>query len=327
LRLPVRPTNLEDRPAQLAYLSVTLSHPDWLVARWLDRYGFEPAEKWCRFNNSPPAVTIRARAGGHETSAAAAALLAAVRAVDVDAGPAPFVSDAIRLSPGGLGRISADLKRRFIVQEEASQIVAHAVGARPGESVLDLCAAPGGKTIVLASDMNGAGRLIAGDLRRARIRLLRRLLQETGIQAPIVRLDATRPLPFARRFDRVLVDAPCSGLGTLRLNPDLKWTRRSSDLPAFASAQLRMLEHAAEVVVPGGTLIYATCSSEPEENDDVVAEFLVRDRRFDRQAVEPGEAVRSADVLVDDSGFLRTVPFRDGLDAFFAARLVRRVGA
>jgi 16S rRNA (cytosine967-C5)-methyltransferase len=323
LNLPARPAQDGDRASQLAYLSITLSHPEWLAARWLDRYGFEPAERWCRFNNSPPEVTIRtsARMGGSPD------LLAALRAADLDAQPAPFVTHAIRLSPGALGRISPDLRAGLVVQEEASQIVAHSVGAQPGESVLDLCAAPGGKTMVLASDMNNQGRLVAGDLRPARLRLLRAILREAAVRAPVVRFDATRPLPFPRSFDRVLLDAPCSGLGTLRLNPDLKWIRSSSDLAGFANTQLLMLKHAAEVVLPAGTLIYATCSSEPEENDNVLAAFLSRERRFERRPVEPGASVRSGACLVDRDGYLRTIPFRDGLDAFFAARLVRRADA
>jgi len=193
--------------------------------------------------------------------------------------------------------------------------------------VLDLCAAPGGKTMVLAADMSNEGRLIAGDLRPARIRLLRAILRQGAVTAPVIRLDATRPLPFARAFDRVLLDAPCSGLGTLRLNPDLKWIRSSSDLQSFARTQRSMLHNAAEVVLPGGTLLYATCSSEPEENDDVISAFLSSEHRFERRPVEPGPAVRSAEGLVDHDGYLRTLPFRDGLDAFFAARLVRRADA
>jgi 16S rRNA (cytosine967-C5)-methyltransferase len=141
----------------------------------------------------------------------------------------------------------------------------------------------------------------------------------------VVRLDATQPLPFGAIFDRVFVDAPCSGLGIIRRDPDLKWSRQPGDLAGFALAQQRMLAQAAEVVAPGGRLIYATCSSEADENDDVVDAFLAKRSDFAEAPLVFGPTVRASEPLVDDRGRLRTLPFRDGLDAFFAAALVRRV--
>jgi 16S rRNA (cytosine967-C5)-methyltransferase len=187
--------------------------------------------------------------------------------------------------------------------------VAHTVGAASGEHVLDVCAAPGGKTVVMFEDMSRTGCLIAGDRRFARLRVLRGVLDHAGAAVPVVGLDATRALPLAPIFDRVLLDAPCSGLGTLSRDPDVKWT---------------MLKHAAEAVRPGGRLIYATCSSEPEENEAVVDAFLAFDTRFQAEPASPGSQVANGQSLVDARGFLRTWPFRDGLDAFFAAVLVRR---
>jgi len=173
--------------------------------------------------------------------------------------------------------------------------------------VLDACASPGGKTIAMSAAMDGRGRIVASDVRPRRLDLLRQTVARSGAgNIVIVQADAAARLPFLAVFDRVLLDAPCSGLGTLRRDPDIKWRRHEEDLAQMSLAQRGMLEHAADVIVPGGRLIYATCSSEPDENDEVVAWFLTEHHGFEL-AGEP----------------LRTLPFADRLEAFFAAMLVK----
>jgi 16S rRNA (cytosine967-C5)-methyltransferase len=173
--------------------------------------------------------------------------------------------------------------------------------------------------------MRGEGLLVAGDRRRARVRLLASTLRGADVPTRVVALDAGAALPFGAVFDRVLLDVPCSGLGTVRRDPDVKWTRTEADLPRFAATQRLMLTEAAGAVRPGGRLVYATCSSEPDENEDVVRAFLASAPRF---AVGPVEAsVVEASRFVGDDGFFRTLPYRDGLDAFFAAVLVRSTTA
>lgn len=211
----------------------------------------------------------------------------------------------------------------FQVQDEASQLVAELVRARPAERVLDTCAAPGGKTVAIASAMANRGLLVAGDRRPARLALLAERLARCGCRnTRAVRLDARGPLPFGAVFDWVLVDAPCSGLGTLRRDPDIRWRRRPDELEALGRLQSALLAGAAKTVAPGGRLVYATCSSEPEENQDVVEAFLERAAEF---RVEPPGAPRLA-ALVDAGGRLRTLPHRDGLEAFFAVVLRRAPG-
>ncbi len=317
--LPPRPASGADRAKTIAYLSVTLSHPAWLVERWVERYGFEAAEAWCRFNNEASEVSVRPAAG-----ITADELAARLQAGGVAAERAGFVRDAIRLPPGSLGRLDPETRAALVVQEEASQVVAHAVGARPGERVLDLCAAPGGKTLVLAHDMENAGVLVASDLRPGRLALLRATLARGRARASVAAIDATGRLPFGPVFDRVLVDAPCSGLGTLRRDPDLKWSRRPEHLAGLAAVERRILACAADAVRPGGLLVYATCSSEPEENESVVDGFLAVRPDFRLVQPDPGDAVIDPARLLDARGFLRTLPFRDRLDAFFAAALRRR---
>jgi 16S rRNA (cytosine967-C5)-methyltransferase len=316
--LPPRPAMSAGRPEQLAYLATTLSHPAWLVERWIARYGFEAAERWCRFNNTTPSVTVRAASPSD-----AAQMLEALEAAHVGATRASQAPEAITLPPGGLGRLPARLRDRLVVQDEASQLVAHVVGAQPGMRCLDVCAAPGGKTDVIWRDMGEAGLLVASDRRPGRVRLLRTTLRRSGVPPRIVVLDATQPLPFDAVFDRVLVDAPCSGLGTIRRDPDLKWRRKEADLARLAGTQHLMLRRAGESVRDGGLLVYATCSSEPEENEAVVEAFLESDRRFVVQSAATDRRHEGAAAFVDGAGFFRTLPFRDGLDAFFAAVLVR----
>ena len=176
--------------------------------------------------------------------------------------------------------------------------------------------------MILWADMNAQGTLIACDIRPARMQVLRDALRDSGVPEELVVLDATRPLPFGPdSFDRVFVDVPCSGLGTLRRDPDVKWAVTRESLPGLAATQRTILAQAASVVRPGGTLVYATCSSEPDENDEVVDAFLAESTDFVAESIG---AASGFGELIDGHGRLRTTPPRHGLDAFFAARLVAR---
>ena len=319
--LPARPGAGASRDQALDYLAITLSHPRWLAERWLDRYGFEATERWCAFNNASPEVTIRPA-----PDVPAAAIADALAASGAAFTACRFVRDAWRLPPGTYGRLPAEIRARTIVQDEASQLVAAAVGATSGERVLDLCAAPGGKTLILAADA-GASRVIACDYRPSRVSLLRDTLRRAGLEAPIGRLNAAASLPFAAAFDRVFVDVPCSGLGTVRRDPDLKWSRTAGDLPRLAELERAILERAAGAVKPGGLLVYATCSSEPDENADVVARFLGTHPDFARSGPPPAPRAADLAAVLDLNGDLVTRPFDHDLDAFYAAFLVRQRGA
>jgi 16S rRNA (cytosine967-C5)-methyltransferase len=211
----------------------------------------------------------------------------------------------------------------FIVQDEASQIVGELAAAWPARRRLDVCAAPGGKTLALWA-AGGDGQVVAGDRRPRRVRLLRETLARAGAGGiPIVQHDAAGPLPYRDVFDLVLVDAPCSGLGTLRREPDLKWRRVEAELATMAAVQTRMLAHAARVVASGGVLFYATCSSEPDENDAVADAFLAAHPAFE-PAGPPPAAPAGVGGLLGEDGRLHTSPVTHGLEAFFAAAFRRR---
>jgi 16S rRNA (cytosine967-C5)-methyltransferase len=188
--------------------------------------------------------------------------------------------------------------------------------------VLDLCASPGGKTTAIAESMGDTGALIACDVRSRRVDLLQRTVGTWRTRhTHVVHVASSGALPFRCAFDRVIVDAPCSGLGTIRRDPDIRWRRHEDELPLFAALQRVLLERAAAAVASGGRLVYATCSSEAEENEEVVAAFASDHSEFERVDLRE-EAILAP--VVDGSGALRTWPFAHSLEAFFAAALVRR---
>jgi len=324
--LPQRPSNREPadtaghRRAQLDYLSITGSHPRWLVRRWLERHGFEQAETWTAFNNAPAAVMLRV----NPLVTTAARLSEDLAAAGVIVRPARFAPLALSVVEGQPLQTPLAATGAFVVQDEASQLVCLAASVQPGQRVLDCCAAPGGKTTAMAAEMTDRGSIVAADIRQRRVALLRQAVAASRSRiVRVVRADLRQPPPFRPVFDVVLVDAPCSGLGTLRRDPDLRWRRVEEDLPELADDQRRLLASASEAVRPGGRLVYATCSSEPEENEQVVEAFLSShpyfrpvDMRRERRWHE-GDRMG----LLDDAGRLRTLPHLHGLEAFFAAAL------
>ena len=317
LPLPPRPSDARDRDAALAYLGITLSHPEWLVARWLDRYSFEEVEAWVQFNDDAAPLTIRA----NTLRITRDKLQDVMSGHDIETTLTPYAPDGLIVTAGNPLRTSED--ESFFVQDEASQLIPLVVDAQPRERVLDLCASPGGKTVAMAASMHDSGTLVACDVRTGRVNLLTDTVRRSGAHhIYIVHVPATGPLPFSEAFDRVLVDAPCSGLGTIRRDPDIRWRRGPSDLPRLAGQQIDLLMRAAHTVRPGGRLVYATCSSEPDENERVVDAFLER-APFDRVDLRDSSPSR-LQPLIDERGELRTLPFAHGLEAFFATAMVRR---
>jgi 16S rRNA (cytosine967-C5)-methyltransferase len=313
---------LPDKTDPLAYLAVTLSHPEWLAARWLERLGFAAAEARETFNNAAAPLTIRV----NRLKTNAPELLDALAKHGVDVVPARYAPDGFIVKSGNPLRTPLAASGMFFLQDEASQLVSLLGAVQPGMRVLDTCASPGGKTIAMAADAGDRASIVAADVRGARVRLLRETVAASGAASiRIVQADLEAGLPFGPAFDLVFVDAPCSGLGILRRDPDIRWRRHERDLPDLASAQDRMIHNAAQAVRPGGVLVYSTCSSEPEENDAVVARFLSGQPGFtsiDLRDERPRHFAALEPVL-DADGFLRTLPEQHGLEAFFGATLRR----
>ena len=319
LPLPSRPPE----GAPLPYLEVSLSHPAWLASRWLDRYGFEDAEVWEQFNNVPAPLTLRVN--GLKTDRES--LVRSLSENGVAVVPARYAPDGLIVTSGNPLRTALAGTGQFVLQDEASQLVALLGAPEPGMKVLDTCASPGGKTTAMAAMAGDRADIVAADVRGARVQLLRETINASGAQnIRVVQADLAAGLPFTSAFDLVFVDAPCSGLGTVRRDPDIRWRRAEEDLAAMARAQLTMIRNAAQTVRPGGRLIYSTCSSEPEENEGVVDTFLAGTSDFaivDLRRDKPAHFAALEPVL-DRRGVLRTSPREHGLEAFYGA-VLRRV--
>jgi 16S rRNA (cytosine967-C5)-methyltransferase len=287
-----------------AALSIRHSHPEWLVVRWIERYGLADAARWLAFNNEPPHLCLAVnRLKGTREQLAERLLSENVRTE-----PTTSAAHGLHVVSGVALSTPSFREGWFVVQDEASQLIAELGPLRTGDRVLDLCASPGGKTMALAARAGATGDLVASDVRPRRVRLLQQTLTRLGVPAAIVRVGTTGDLPFADgAFGFVLVDAPCSGLGTVRRDPDIRWARTGDDLARLAAAQVALLERASRVVGAGGTLVYATCSSEPEENEAVVDAFLANAAAFRLSQTH------------------RTTPIADRLEAFYAAVLRRNV--
>ena len=270
-----------------------------------------------RFNNLPAPLTLRA----NTLKIARDDLSTELRAHGVETAATRFAPDGLVVTAGNPLLTPLADRGLFVVQEEASQLVPLMAPATAGQRILDACASPGGKTIALASLQNDSGIIVAADVRGRRVELLQRTIDTSGARSiRIVQADASK-VPFApSSFDGALLDVPCTGLGTVRRDPDLKWRREESELATLSMAQRAMLREVASVIRPGGWLVYATCSSEPEENEAVVDAF-VSDGGF--ELARPSDLPDSVQPLIDAGGYLQTQPPRDGMEAFFAATMVR----
>ena len=288
----------------LERLAIETSHPLWLIEHWVNSFGLADTESFARANNEIPPTAFRvvhSRADEHD-------VLQQLTGAGASVERSTIAEHGLRVSGGSAVLRELSAKGHIYLQDEASQLVAQMLDARRGERVLDLCAAPGGKTTLIADRIGDTASIIAGDrfaTRMSTIITTAALHQIRGIK-PVL-LDAGEKLPFPpASFDRVLVDAPCSGTGTLRRNPEIRWRLSPDDIPSFAANQKKFLHNAAEVLKHGGRLVYSTCSVEREENEQVIEQFLSTNPQFTQQRT------------------LRTWPHREGSDGFFMTVLERK---
>ena len=312
-------------------VSIQSSHPRWLIERWADQFGFAEATAIAHANNEPAESFFRLT-----TKAQSSAIIAELGAAGVELAASAIAPDAWRLRdsvgcdeagrdagapqarmPALLRKLADDGLIYF--QDEGSQLVAHLLDARDEMRVLDVCAAPGSKSTLIAS-LAPASEIVAGDLYEHRVRTMKQLAgRQAASNITFVIHDATKPLPFApRSFDRVLVDAPCSGTGTLRHNPEIRWRLKPSDFPELTGKQKLILRNAGDAVRNGGLLLYSTCSLETEENEAIASDFLDRHNDF-----APASLSARAD-LITTIGAVRTWPHRDSADGFFAMAFRRK---
>lgn len=286
------------------------SHPLWLIERWISAFGFEQTEAFARANNETPPVSIRVVTSVYEEID----VLDKLRSAGATIESSKIAKHAWRVS-GATGEVRKLVQAGEIyVQDEASQLVAEVLNVQAGERVLDLCAAPGGKSTSIANRAISAS-VLAMDVSRRRLETVAQNVKSHRLKnVSLMVADAAKPLPFrSETFDRVLVDAPCSGTGTLRQNPEIRWRLGAGDIDELSQQQTRFLLNASTAVKLGCSLVYSTCSVEPEENEQVVRHFL-NERKDFRQLVVP-----THQSLITESGAARTWPHRDGTDGFFVA--------
>jgi 16S rRNA (cytosine967-C5)-methyltransferase len=299
-------------------LALRCSFPTWLAARWVARWGAGEAEALMRALNERPPLTLRTNTLRTTREALAERL---GREDRVRSAPTRWAPEGLGVEHAGRPAAwRAFAEGAFAIQDEASMLVAHLLEPRAGDTVADVCAAPGTKTTHLAQLMGARGRLLAFDPQPARLALIREAaarLQVGSVETVDGTAEALAPA-FRAACDAVLVDAPCTNLGVVRRNPEVKWRRRPEDLVAAATRQRAILAAAATMVRPGGRLVYATCSLEPEENDEVVRAVLGARDEFH---LDPP----STPALPLEAGVLRCLPHRHGTDGFTAVRFRRIV--
>lgn len=301
-------------------LALFRSHPLWWTRRVVDRLGWDRADALLAADNLPAATVLAAP----PSSADPAALQRALASEGVEVRACRYVPGALRVVAGVPQRTEAFREGACWIQDEASQLGVALFGAAAGPRVLDACAAPGGKTLGLAACCVAGGLVVAADRHGKRLlRLLQNVARVGARNVVALVADMGRPAPFAATFDDVLVDAPCSGTGTLRRHPEIRWRLTPEDLRETTGRQRRILDACAVLVRPGGRMVYSVCSLEPEEGEGTIDAFLSRHPEFARVDPRPNlpEAARAltgADLAV------RTGPLDDGMDGFYAALLTRR---
>jgi 16S rRNA (cytosine967-C5)-methyltransferase len=300
-------------------LSVLHSHPEWLVRRWLERYGAETTEMLLGTNNLPAPLVIRC----NTLKSTRGQLNAALASQGAESRETSYSPTGLEiLSSPGIRALPAYEQGWFMVQDEAAQLISLLLAPGPGENVLDACAAPGGKAAHMAELMGDRGNIVALENDYTRIVRIRENIGRLGLKIITPEKgDATqyREGPF----DKVLIDAPCSGLGVLRRHPDGRWIKNERIIAERAAVQQRILENCANLLKPGGVLVYSTCTTEPEENEGIINAFLTsKGGYFTIDDPRPFLPVHAA-TFVDDTGFFRTFPNGSGMDGFFGVRLVR----
>ncbi|BBW96736.1 16S rRNA (cytosine(967)-C(5))-methyltransferase RsmB [Geobacillus icigianus] len=304
-------------------LAVATSHPEWLVRRWIEQYGFDEAARMCETNLRPPQSTARV----NRLKATVEEALERLDSEGVKAVQGQLAPEAIRAEKGNLAHTEAFRAGWLTIQDESSMLVARALDPAPGERVLDCCAAPGGKTTHIAERMDGRGEVVAVDIHEHKVKLIEQQAQRLGLDnITALALDSRRlGERFApESFDRILVDAPCTGFGVIRRKPEIKYTKGKDDVAALVDIQQAILRAAAPLLKKGGALVYSTCTVEREENEDAITRFLADHPDF---FLDAGLLERLPEPVRPHGkgGMLQLLPHHFDSDGFFIARLRKKV--
>ncbi len=304
------------------HISVAYSHPSWAVSRWVSEMGVEKSIKICEFNNRIPPLTLRVNTLKIEREA----LIGRLKRNGLGPFPTPYSDEGVWLKdPPPVSELPFLNEGFYTLQDEASQSVALVLDPKPGDRIFDACSAPGGKTTHIAQRMKNSGEVYAMDLSREKLNRVEEGCRRLGISiVKTAKGDATRPLPFPEGldFDCILADVPCSGFGTLRRNPDLKWRRRQENIEKLSRTQSSILRNVSGALRRGGVLVYSTCTVFHEENEDVIGQFLKEHPDFHLDSVERVLPEKCLPFVTE--GCFKTFPPRDEMDGFFVARMIKK---
>lgn len=304
-----------EEPDPTHNMSVLYSHPQWMVKRWYHRFGAEQTRELLQANNRRPKVAVRV----NTLRATSETLAEQLQSADSPLEQSPWNPLFFAMSAYQELDSSPAFKQGLCSIQDTSASLAVLVGSpQPGETVVDLCAAPGGKSCFAAELMQNKGKVVALDLYEAKLRFIQGNAKRLGIEIIEAKADDARTFSPAQEVDLVLADVPCSGLGTLSKKPDIKWKREQKDLRALRTLQMAILDNAARIVRPGGRVVYSTCTTEPEENTEIIEAFLAAHPNF---RLVPAETFIPAELCRD--GMMQTFPHLHGIDGAFAARLER----
>lgn len=300
----------------IQYLSIMYAHPTWIVKRWVERYGFYETEQLLAANNERPTIVVRANS--LKITSDDLAKLFDERGIKYV--KSKYLDEFLKVGHlSGIYNLDLFNQGYFSVQDESAGLVVKLLDPKPGEMVIDLCSAPGGKTTYIGEMMKNEGKIIAVDKYEHRLNLVKQSCERLGItNVEFIAEDATTA-NFGGKADKVLVDAPCSGFGVLQKKPDIKWQRELSDIKNLVKTQIELLETASKLVKTGGVVVYSTCTIEPEENIEVVKSFLERHPEFE---IDDARKYLPSDV-VTDGGYMETFPHKHDMDGGFAIRLIK----
>lgn len=302
-------------------LAVNLSFPEWLIKRWLNRYGSYTTKSLCEIINIIPPVTLRT----NTLKISRSQLIKLLTGQSKQIKPTSLAPDGIIIEQLSkpIFQLPGFSKGCFQVQDEAAQLAVLLLNPQPGEIILDACAGLGGKTGYLAQLMKNRGQIYAIDNQPLKLEKLAQEMQRLGVSiiCPLIKdLTAQEQLCKLPGFDRIFLDAPCSGLGVIRKNPDIKWARGKQDLARYQKKQITLLHNLARYLKPGGSIVYAVCSFEPEENEQVIDPFLATHPDFSVSKESYGLLDKNSGLL-NEKGYFKARPFPDNMDGFFAVAL------
>ena len=311
----IDPLKLPDNPVEK--LGILHSYPDWIIAVWLEQFGFTATEQLCQWLNQPPKLDLRV----NPLLSSVEKVETALQSADIDVSRVPYLPQALRIngSTGAIQNLPGFNDGWWTVQDSSAQLVSHLLAPKAGEFIIDACAAPGGKTTHIAELMGDKGTIWACDRTASRLRKLQQNTKRLQLKSIQIQVGDSRHLSqFIDKCDRLLLDVPCSGLGTLNRHADARWRQTPATIQELSVLQSELISQSALFVKPGGVMVYSTCTLHPQENESIVENFLEQNPHWQ---IEPPESDSPSFTFAKSPSWIKVLPYQDLMDGFFMVRL------